>query len=899
MHSLTEVCLNSIQNSRLAPLFLDAMLKSVVVLAAAAGVCLCWRRASAATRHLIWFLAVAGLPVLPWLSSVMPSWHRTPWSVSSGFNSGNQFSLALEASPAAASRSIPNRPPAPVTANAVPADNAPPGGAGRIGVHFNASWVLYAFAAWTAGVLSVLLRIAAGRMRLRKLSRQARVLQGDGWTALVHELCEELRIRRPVILRQSADDTMPMTWRWWRPVVLLPAEASRWSGDRRRVVLRHELAHVKRWDCLTQLITGVVCAFYWFNPLAWLAARRMCVEREHACDDLVLNSGHAASEYAGHLVEIAAAFRHVPQVTAIAMARPSGLEKRVTAIVDASRARRLRPGTAAAVLILIGGLVCGVGGCKTGTTRGGGDNSSSLREQQIARIEVFSAAKEKQAKTLAEAEGEPIGPDYQQFFDAATRGDGNAVTNLFADFRQRHSQYEHTGERRRQMLPHTSFWSPVLEVCLAYQAVMDGEPKYVQMAAEDIVNSIPRGSIYFGGTDPGRGLPTAFCRSQIDADPFYTLTQNALADGTYLQYLRMTYGEESTLLDQFLTARRSDSPLHLLDEERNQATQALADAYANTNYSLDGPEIRAADQTAAKLRGRIEERMQELWSAIKADTHSPPSRQSIYIPTVKDSQQCFQDYIQDATQRLHDHQLKPGENVKEVSDGPGASTRIQVNGQVAVMSINGLLAKIIFDRNPGREFYIEESFALDWMYPYLEPHGLIMKLNRRPLPELSGETVRRDHEYWSSRAGGMIGGWLTAETPVESVAAFVEKTWLRKDLTDFTGDRRFVQTTSASRSFSKWRCSIAGVYAWRAEHAAGAADRERMAREADFAFRQAWALRPDSPEAVNRYVGFLKNQKRLADARLVVETSARFPSSPENDTSKFRDLLSESSTSPL
>jgi hypothetical protein len=215
------------------------------------------------------------------------------------------------------------------------------------------------------------------------------------------------------------------------------------------------------------------------------------------------------------------------------------------------------------------------------------------------------------------------------------------------------------------------------------------------------------------------------------------------------------------------------------------------------------------------------------------------------------------------------------------------------------MSINGLLAKIIFDRNPGREFYIEESFALDWMYPYLEPHGLIMKLNRRPLPELSGETVRRDHEYWSSRAGGMIGGWLTAETPVESVAAFVEKTWLRKDLTDFTGDRRFVQTTSASRSFSKWRCSIAGVYAWRAEHAAGAADRERMAREADFAFRQAWALRPDSPEAVYRYVGFLKNQKRLADARLVVETSARFPSSPENDTSKFRDLLSESSTSPL
>ena len=48
------------------------------------------------------------------------------------------------------------------------------------------------------------------------------------------------------------------------------------------------------------------------------------------------------------------------------------------------------------------------------------------------------------------------------------------------------------------------------------------------------------------------------------------------------------------------------------------------------------------------------------------------------------------------------------------------------------MAINGLLAKIMFDKNPDREFYIEESFPLDWMYPYLEPHGLIFKINRQP-----------------------------------------------------------------------------------------------------------------------------------------------------------------------
>ena len=88
----------------------------------------------------------------------------------------------------------------------------------------------------------------------------------------------------------------------------------------------------------------------------------------------------------------------------------------------------------------------------------------------------------------------------------------------------------------------------------------------------------------------------------------------------------------------------------------------------------------------------------------------------------------------DAQRRLAENKLKPGEDVKIVDD------RVQVSGPVAVMSINGLIAKVIFDRNPDREFYIEESFALDWMYPYLEPHGLIMKLNRQPLAQLPGDS---------------------------------------------------------------------------------------------------------------------------------------------------------------
>ena len=59
------------------------------------------------------------------------------------------------------------------------------------------------------------------------------------------------------------------------PVVVLPQEAERWCDDRRLTVLLHELAHYRRGDALSQLASQLTCAFYWFNPLVWLAARQL------------------------------------------------------------------------------------------------------------------------------------------------------------------------------------------------------------------------------------------------------------------------------------------------------------------------------------------------------------------------------------------------------------------------------------------------------------------------------------------------------------------------------------------------------------------------------------------------------------------------------------------------
>lgn len=507
---------SALQSAALAGPLLDALLKSFLVLGLAGAVCALWRRASAATRHLIWFLALASLPCLPLLPS--PVGRQPVWTVSTTAESGNQVSLAIELA-----HQI-GPPPAPATPESSRISPVVPVSAGghKIVAQFDAHWILFGWLAWLAGALGGLTRVAAGFWERRKFSRRARPLEAPEWRDLLREAGEVLRWRRPVTLLHTEEAVMPMTWGWWRPVVLLPAAAASWTMARRRVVLLHELAHIKRRDYPTQFVAQLVCAAYWFNPLVWLAARQMRLEREGACDDLVLAGGCQANDYAHHLVEIAASFRSLPEMAAMAMARSSPLEGRIAAIVDASRNRRPRLSAALAILALIGALA----GCLGGNGvhgPGSADKAQALREQQFVQLEVFSKQKEKQSEALAAAAGESIAPEFRQFFAAATRGDGQTVTNLYEGFKRHHPQYSHDHEYPDLRL-RTRFWGPVLEICLAYDQVARCEPEYTRLAVEDILHSIPAGGVYFGGTDPGRGLPTAFCRSHVDADPFFTLT---------------------------------------------------------------------------------------------------------------------------------------------------------------------------------------------------------------------------------------------------------------------------------------------------------------------------------------------------------------------------------------
>ncbi|MBU4212372.1 MAG: DUF2723 domain-containing protein [Verrucomicrobia bacterium] len=247
-------------------------------------------------------------------------------------------------------------------------------------------------------------------------------------------------------------------------------------------------------------------------------------------------------------------------------------------------------------------------------------------------------------------------------------------------------------------------------------------------------------AVFYGGTDPGRFVPTymIFC-PKVHPDVLL-ITQNALADNTYMNVMRDLYGD------------------------------------------------------------------------------------LIWIPTPQDTNLAFQSYVND---------VRAGRIPSNAAVTIDKSGKVSVQGVQGVMEINGIISKSIFEANKWRhDFYVEESYVINWMYPYLSPHGLIMKINKEPLPKLTDEMVKNDMDFWA---------------------------WYFNRLMK---DRKFQRDVVARKTFSKLRCAIAGLYVYR-----------RMMNEAEIAFRQAVDLYPSSPEANFRLADMYMQMGRFAEALQLMETN--------------------------
>ena len=348
-------------------------------------------------------------------------------------------------------------------------------------------------------------------------------------------------------------------------------------------------------------------------------------------------------------------------------------------------------------------------------------------------VRDFSANRYKLEKDLSARLDLPVSPEAEAFFQAAMAGDWTAVSNLLVQMKAQDPC------QPRQDAFMNELWAPIHETWGLYEVWTSLKEDSELMAAftEPILDSLPAGSIYFGGTDAGRFAITA-ANDLRNPPPAFCLTQNALADNSYMAYLRAVYGDQ------------------------------------------------------------------------------------IWLPKQKDSNAAFKQYMYD----VKVGHIPAGADVK-IENG-----KVHVEGVAGVMQINGILSRMIFKRNKAAHpFFVEESYVLPWMYPHLEPHGLILKLNPKPLPELSPETIAADRRFWD-------------ETEAKLMAL-----------------PGFADNDAARKIFSKLRAAGAGIYEYR-----------KLDAEAEAAFRQAIRLCPTSPEANFRLADMLVARERAAEAIQVMET---------------------------
>jgi hypothetical protein len=307
-----------------------------------------------------------------------------------------------------------------------------------------------------------------------------------------------------------------------------------------------------------------------------------------------------------------------------------------------------------------------------------------------------------------------------------------------------------------------------------------------------------KGAILLGGADQDRFLPTymTFVESQVppsaktqmakypgsesfDRHDVYIITQNALADGRYLRSVRDHYG--------------ADRP-----DPQNPKTVGDFSAWERAVFEFG-------------------------WRHLGRDTAYP--RDPIWLPNDDDVQAAIRQYLDELRTR---HPL-PGEEVK-IEGG-----RISLQGVASVMAVNGYLAKALFDHNKEQHtFYVEESYTIPWMYPYLEPFGLIFRINKDPLPKITPNIIARDRAWWD---------------------ALFE---------DLHNDPRFQGDEVAKKTFSKLRSTIGGLYAFRL-----------IIPEAEYALHQAISLCPESPDANFRLVQLYVELRRYDDALTVLQDFAK------------------------
>ncbi|HEX2779803.1 MAG TPA: HEAT repeat domain-containing protein [Gemmatimonadaceae bacterium] len=336
------------------PMFV-LLLKATIILVAALGITLAMQRGSAGARHLVWLVALATLLVVPAFAAWAPLRVEILPPEQLLVTPARMSDPAVDEATPDAKTKAPEVGIA-ATSPTPSRTNASVSGAPESRLWLSGLSLLVAI--WAAVVLAIGASLAWSALVVRRIVRRATPLDTADWTTPLFEVADRLELDEAPRLLRSEHAKMPFACGIFAPTIVFPAECDGWSIERRRAVLLHELAHVRRHDLLGHTLGRLACAIWWFHPLVWTAAKQLRAESERACDDLALSCGTRATDYAEHLLDIVTSVRRdaTPSV-ALAMARRKEFEGRMLAILDPELQRatpgRLQSAGLAASLFLI------------------------------------------------------------------------------------------------------------------------------------------------------------------------------------------------------------------------------------------------------------------------------------------------------------------------------------------------------------------------------------------------------------------------------------------------------------------------------------------------------------------------------------------------------------------
>jgi len=258
------------------------------------------------------------------------------------------------------------------------------------------SWAFYLFGAWAAMAAVGLARVAAGLWHLRTIRRSCVLLEGEGLHPTLVRTLGEFRSVRAVEICGSDQLRVPTAVGLFRPVVVFPAWSMReLSETELNTVLLHELAHLQRWDDWTNLAQKVLRALFFFHPAVWWVESRLSLEREMACDDIVLAHTANPRAYAKCLVSLAEknVLRRGMTLAQAAVGRMRQTTQRLFQILDADRPNAVRVWKPAPWVVGAFSVACLVSSAHAPRLVAFGDASPAVAPQ-AARIAMPARAPE-------------------------------------------------------------------------------------------------------------------------------------------------------------------------------------------------------------------------------------------------------------------------------------------------------------------------------------------------------------------------------------------------------------------------------------------------------------------------------------------------------------------------